>query len=192
MSKVNNYNVLVPLMKEKKKYSQIYIYLIILITVILTGLRIIFYFISVETLSENNFLYIIIRNRDLNFRTLYDLMDNGIIHFYRENPITQDKALYLYFWYFFFYPFYTIPFEISIYIWDLLRLFSTIYIATSINKITEDQREISFFFLGNGCNNHDLWSSMFIGFFNSETNESIFCNLSKPSCSVLPKLSGCK
>lgn len=149
MSKVNNYNIQVPLMKKKKKYTPIYISLIILITVILTGLRIIFYLISVETLPENSFLYIIGRNRDLNFRTLYDLMDNGIFHYYRENPITQDKALYLYFWYFFFYPFYAIPLEISIYIWDLLRLFSTIYIATIINKITENQREISIFFILN-------------------------------------------
>jgi hypothetical protein len=90
---------------------------------------------------------LLVSNRDLNFKTNYDLMSNGVFHYYEENPLLDEKAIYLYFWYFIFYPFYILPYEISLYLWDLLRLSSAIYIALKIEKITSDNRELYFFFL---------------------------------------------
>ena len=133
-------------MREIKLYFKISILIIVIISIVLTIFRVTFYFIA-ESTPENSFLYIMIKNRDLNFRTIYNLMDNGLFNYYKEHPLIEKKALYLYFWYFLFYPFHVIPFEISIYIWDLLRLISTIYIISNIKKITEDEKDILFFYL---------------------------------------------
>jgi len=138
------------LSKEKREsYILFYILIIILITVVLIAFRIIFFFFQDEPQS----LFIIdllMRNRDLNFKTNYDLMHNGIINYYEENPLISDLAIYLYFWYFIFYPFYIIPLEISVYVWDLLRIISTIYIAINISKIIKNRRDLLFFFLFSG------------------------------------------
>ena len=138
------------LSKEKREsYILIYILIIILITAVLIALRIIFLFFQEETPG----LFIIdllIRNRDLNFKTNYNLMHNGIIHYYEVNPLMNETAIYLYFWYFIFYPFYIIPQEISLYVWDLLRIITTIYIAINISKIIENRRDLLFFFLFSG------------------------------------------
>ncbi|MFX1501790.1 MAG: glycosyltransferase 87 family protein [Promethearchaeota archaeon] len=132
------------LTKEKRdSYLFFYIFVIVLISAFLIALRIIFYFFQEE--SAITFIDLLIRNRDLNFKTNYDLMNNGIIHYYED-----ETAIYLYFWYFIFYPFYLIPFEISIYIWDLLRLITTIYIAVNIHKIVENKKDLLFFFLFSG------------------------------------------
>jgi len=133
-------------MKEIKHWSNVIIYTVICITLILIILRILFYFINIELLSENSLIFIMMKNRDLNFKSLYNLMDNGIIFYYQEHPFTQDKAIYLYFWFFIFYPFYLMPMEVSMYIWDLLRLISTIFIIVKIRRITENERDILYFY----------------------------------------------
>lgn len=136
--------------KEKREsYILIYILIIILITAVLIALRIIFFFFQEE--SQGLFIIdLLMRNRDRNFKTNYDLMHNGIIHYYEQNPLINETAIYLYFWYFIFYPFYIIPLEISVYVWDLLRFISTIYIAINISKIIENKRDLLFFFLFSG------------------------------------------
>lgn len=136
--------------KEKREsYILIYILIIIFITAILIALRIIFYIFQDES-TGLPFLDILVRNRDLNFKTNYALMHNGIIHYYEENPLTNEGAIYLYFWYFIFYPFYSIPLEISLYLWDLLRIISTIYIAIKIKKLVKNNRDLLWFFLFSG------------------------------------------
>ena len=136
--------------KEKREsYVLFYILIIILISAFLVALRIIFYFFQEES-SGLFIIDLLMRNRDLNFKTNYDLMHNGIIHYYENNPLLDEKAIYFYFWYFIFYPFYMIPLEISLYIWDLLRLFTMIYIAVNIHKIIENRRDLLFFFLFSG------------------------------------------
>ncbi|MFX1273423.1 MAG: hypothetical protein ACFFBP_15450 [Promethearchaeota archaeon] len=134
-------------MEELKKYKNIFLIIIIVITIILIILRIIFYFIQIVSPSDNLFFYVLIRNRDLNFKTLYTLMDNGIFDIYKENPLTGDKMIYLYYWYFIFFPFYLIPLDISVYVWDVLRLFTTIYIVLNIEKITQNKEDMLFFFI---------------------------------------------
>ena len=135
--------------EKEKPYLPIYILTIIIITISLTSLRIIFYIFE-DDLSDSFFIELLIRNRDLNFKTNYNLMDNGLLHYYEKNALVDDKALYLYFWYFIFYPFHIIPLEISIYIWDLLRLVTTIFIAIKIKRIINNNRDLLFFFLFSG------------------------------------------
>ncbi len=138
------------LSKEKKEsYILIYILIIIFITAVLVALRITFSFFQEE--SPGLFIIdLLMRNRDLNFKTNYDLMYNGIIHYYEYNPVINERAIYLYFWYFIFYPFYIIPQDISIYLWDLLRVIATIYIVINISKIIENRRDLLFFLLFSG------------------------------------------
>lgn len=135
--------------EERESYLLIYILIIIMITTVLIVLRIIFYFFQ-EDSSGLLIFDLLMRNRDLNFRTNYDLMHNGIIQYYEDNPLVNEKAIYLYFWYFIFYPFYIIPLEISIYLWDLLRFISTIYIAIKIKKLVKSRKDLLFFFLFSG------------------------------------------
>ena len=133
-------------MKIKSEFSKRYIIFVIITTLILVCTRIVFYYFQDE-LSGFFFMDLLMSNRDLNFKTNYDLMSNGVFHYYEENPLLDEKAIYLYFWYFIFYPFYILPYEVSLYLWDLLRLSSAIYIALKIEKITSDNRELYFFFL---------------------------------------------
>jgi hypothetical protein len=133
-------------MKIKSAFSKRYIIFVIITSLFLVCTRIIFYYFQDE-LSGFFFMDLLMSNRDLNFKTNYDLMSNGVFHYYEENPLLDEKAIYLYFWYFIFYPFYILPYEISLYLWDLLRLSSAIYISLKIEKITSDNRELYFFFL---------------------------------------------
>jgi len=142
-------NELAFLKEKRESFVLIYILIIIMITAVLIALRIIFYFFQEES-TGMLIIEILMRNRDLNFTTNYDLMRNGLIHYYEYNPLTDGYAIYLYFWYFIFYPFSIIPLEISLYIWDLLRFISTIYIAIKISKIIENRRELLIFFLFSG------------------------------------------
>lgn len=136
--------------KEKRaSYLLIYILIIILITAVLISLRIVFSYFQEES-QGLFFIDLLMKNRDLNFKTNYDLMHNGIIQYYEDNPLTDETAIYLYFWYFIFYPFYIIPLEISLYLWDLLRFISTIYIAINISKKIKERRDLLFFFLLSG------------------------------------------
>lgn len=133
-------------MKIRSAFSKRYIIFVIITTLILFCFRIVFYYFQDE-LSGFFFMDLLMKNRDLNFKTNYDLMHNGVFQYYEENPLLDQKAIYLYFWYFIFYPVYILPYEISLYLWDLLRLSSAIYIALKIEKITSDNRELYFFFL---------------------------------------------
>lgn len=132
--------------ETRQHYTLLNIFIIIIITIALIILRIIFTFFK-EELSGIFFIDLLMKNRDLNFRTNYDLMQNGVFNYYEENPLINGSAIYLYFWYFIFYPFYIIPFEISIYIWDILRFISMIYISINIYKIAQNRQNLLIFFV---------------------------------------------
>lgn len=134
---------------KRKSYFLTYLIVIIIITSFLIALRIIFFLFQEES-SGSTFIDLLMRNRDLNFKTNYDLMQNGFIHYYEENPLIDEKAIYLYFWYFIFYPFYSIPYGISIYVWDFLRFISTIYVAIKLKDLFVDKRDLLYFFLLSG------------------------------------------
>lgn len=179
-------NELTSLKKKREPYVVHYIIIIILITITLIVLRIIFYFFQ-EGSTGFFLIDLLIRNRDLNFKTNYELMHNGILHYYEENPLINEVAVYLYFWYFIFYPFYIIPSEISLYIWDLLRFISTIYIAIKINKIIENRRDLLFFFLFSGIGyfsdmylNNTNWLIQFFlyeSYVQLEKNKKVFSGI---------------
>lgn len=83
---------------------------------------------------------------DADFYILLDHMRGGLTHFYDENK--ARAAIYLYYWYFLFFPFYVIPSDISIYLWDLFRLTTYLYIINNIQKISKDDFVVySFIFL---------------------------------------------
>ncbi|MFW9864680.1 MAG: hypothetical protein ACFFEN_01150 [Candidatus Thorarchaeota archaeon] len=135
--------------EQQESHLLIYILFIIMITAVLISLRIIFIYMQGKP-STSFFFDLLIHNRDLNFKTNYELMQNGIIHYYDEQALIDERAIYIYFWYFIFYPFYLMPLNISLYIWDLFRIISTIYIAIKISKIIKLKRDLLFYFLLSG------------------------------------------
>ena len=74
-------------------------------------------------------------SKDYDYRLLLKGMDNGLINFY--DPITDYDwpPYYLYFWFFLFFPMYLMPFEIGVYVWDILRLVMGIFIINEAPKI---------------------------------------------------------
>ena len=128
--------------REGRTLHLYYIAGIIGVAIILIIMRIIF------DLSET--FYELSLLRDVDFKTLYDLQENGLFEYYDHPSIAGFRALYLYFWYFLFYPVYLLPPEIGVYVWDGLRLLSSIYIAKNIYKITENSLDIILFFILSG------------------------------------------
>ena len=126
-------------LKEKRQLSSYYINGIIIITIVLIVLRIIFYFLR----SDANL--IITGGRDADFILIKGMMDSGLVNFYNNT-----RMPYLYYWYFIFYPVYILPTPIGVYVWDVLRLISVMYIAKNINQVTDDEKDLLFFFLFSG------------------------------------------
>ncbi len=137
------------LINEKKPFLKLYLCVIISITITLLILRVVFSYISYSEFGKYGDM---IEARDVDFRILYALMRRGIFKYYNIDYILFQRALYLYHWYFIFFPFYLIPLDISVYIWDALRFISTIYIANNIYKITNKRSNVFylFFFTGTG------------------------------------------
>ena len=67
-------------MKIKSAFSRRYIIFVIITTLFLFCLRIVFYYFQDE-LSGFFFMDLLMSNRDLNFKTNYDLMSNGVFHY---------------------------------------------------------------------------------------------------------------
>ena len=122
------------IMSEDKKYpiTLIFIYIIIIITIVLTVLRIIFYFTD-----ENAFTVL----RDYDYGIFFSESKLGIIEIHKPGSGT----FYLYYFYIMFFPFSLIPLNIGVYIWDVGRLISTIYVFKNIEKISEDRKNIVVF-----------------------------------------------
>lgn len=147
--------------KVDKSIQMYYIYGIIVITVILMIIRISIYFIELDDIATT----LVFGGRDADLHLLFNSMDDGLVNFYEsENP-------YLYFAYILFFPIYIIPFEISVYIWDFLRLISVIYIVKNIYKITDDKNDLYVFYffsiigyLVDGFLNNSNWLILFLLF----------------------------
>jgi hypothetical protein len=82
---------------------------------------------------------------DADFNILIDHMKGGLAHFYDEDK--KVAAIYLYYWYFIFLPFYIIPPQISVYLWDFLRLVTYLYVINNIHKISKKDFAIYTFIL---------------------------------------------
>lgn len=97
-------------------------------------------------------------SRDVDFKILLEGLKNGLVHFY--DPILVPEGVpdwppyYLYFWYFIFYPMGLIPFEVGVYIWDILRLIASSYIVLKGFKIIKNRTNLKCFYF-----------TMAVGFF---------------------------
>ncbi|NVM44028.1 MAG: DUF2029 domain-containing protein [Candidatus Lokiarchaeota archaeon] len=89
-------------------------------------------------------------SRDVDFRILLLGLENGLIDFY--DPVFVPEGVpdwppyYLYFWYFIFYPMGLIPFEIGVYVWDILRLIISSYIVLKAFKIIKNRTNLLWFY----------------------------------------------
>ncbi len=118
------------------------VYLLISMTIFLIITRIIVNLIDLPLFLDGS--------RDVDFRILLLGLKNGLIDFY--DPIIVPEGVpdwppyYLYFWYFIFYPMGFIPFEIGVYIWDILRLVLSSYIVLKGFKIIKNRTNLLWFY----------------------------------------------
>ena len=129
---------------EEKPFLKLYLIAIILITIVVTSFRVATYFIPLDKSSTNLFM-ILMRGRDIDFVILRHWMDNGLFGMYNPPPGYIFGHFYLYHWYFIFLPFYYLPLDISVYIWDVLRLVAVVYVAINVYKITKEKKNLILF-----------------------------------------------
>jgi len=125
--------------EQEYPFHLIFIISLIIITIILTIMRIFLYF------NESN--YFINSRRDYDFIILREGIKNGLINFYDPIEGSAWPPYYLYFWYFIFYPMYLIPIEIGLYIWDILRLISVVYVFIKAKELFENQTDLIIFYI---------------------------------------------
>lgn len=118
------------------------VYLLIFTAIVLMITRIVVNLIDLPLFLEGS--------RDVDFKILLLGLKNGLINFY--DPVIVPEGVpdwppyYLYFWYFIFYPMGLIPFEISVYIWDLFRLVISSYIVLKGFKIIKNRTNLLWFY----------------------------------------------
>ncbi|MFX0071479.1 MAG: glycosyltransferase 87 family protein [Candidatus Hermodarchaeota archaeon] len=127
-------------MNEKEKYPlhQLFICIFVLISIFLITFRILFNFFYFPELIKIS--------KDYDYRLLLKGMDNGLIHFYDPIDNYDWPPYYLYFWFFLFFPMYLMPFEIGVYVWDILRLVMGIYIVHEAPKIFKSELDLFIFY----------------------------------------------
>jgi len=90
-------------------------------------------------------------SRDVDFKILLLGLKNGLENFYAPVAVPVGvpdwPPYYLYFWYFIFYPMGLFPFEVSVYIWDILRLITSSYVVLRVFKIIKNRTNLLFFYL---------------------------------------------
>jgi len=95
--------------------------------------------------------YLIEISRDVDFNILIRGLNNGIINFYKpiEMPpgIPEWPPYYLYFWYYIFYPMGLLPFEVGVYIWDLLRLITVSFVVYKSFKYFKNRNDLFIFYI---------------------------------------------
>ncbi|MFX0139785.1 MAG: glycosyltransferase 87 family protein [Candidatus Hodarchaeota archaeon] len=127
-------------LKEKEYPIHLYFILILIgITIIFMVLRVLLLFYVINPYIK--------RNKDIDYIILIEGMKNGLINFYDEVEISDWPPYYLYFWYFLFFPMYLIPIEIGLYIWDLLRLISAVYIFFKAKDIFKSTKDLILFYI---------------------------------------------
>lgn len=130
---------------NKKENFVIYknmVYILVIMTIFLFITRIILNIFDFPSILEGS--------RDIDFKILLLGLENGLINFY--NPVENSIEIfdcppyYLYFWYFIFFPMGLLPFEIGVYIWDLLRLLLTSYVILKAFKIIKNSINLKIFY----------------------------------------------
>ncbi|TFG01924.1 MAG: DUF2029 domain-containing protein [Promethearchaeota archaeon] len=125
--------------EQEYPFHLIFIISLIIITIILTIIRIFLYF------NDSN--YFIYSRRDYDFIILREGIHNGLINFYDPIEGSAWPPYYLYFWYFMFYPIYLLPIEIGLYLWDILRLISVVYVFFKAKELFENRTDLIIFYI---------------------------------------------
>jgi hypothetical protein len=118
------------------------VYLLIATTVFLLLSRIVVNILDLPLFLDGS--------RDVDFKILLLGLRNGLVDFY--DPVIVPEGVpdwppyYLYFWYFLFFPMGLVPFEIGIYIWDILRLIISSYIVLKGFKIIKSRTNLLWFY----------------------------------------------
>ncbi|MFX1478729.1 MAG: glycosyltransferase 87 family protein [Promethearchaeota archaeon] len=130
-------------MNGETKYPihKYFMYLFVIITVLFVILRILLYFFDISPWIK--------ATKDIDFKILLEGMNNGLVHFYDPISISNWPPYYLYFWYFLFFPIYILPPQglISIYVWDILRLFLTMLVIKESSKIFKNKKDLLIFYI---------------------------------------------
>ncbi|TXT60459.1 MAG: conserved membrane protein of unknown function [Promethearchaeota archaeon] len=84
--------------------------------------------------------------KDIDYRIFVGGMENGLQNFYDEVEGFDYPPYYLYFWYFIFFPFYILPFNLGIYFWDLLRMILTTITINNVSKTFKYKKNIYLFY----------------------------------------------
>lgn len=124
--------------KKNRNIYLVYISSIILISVIYILFRIYFYF------YQNSLIYDL---RDSDYLMLYEFQLDGLSNYYKYPCFSGLYNLYLYYFYFISYPFFLIPPNIGVYIWDICRIIVTIYIARKILEMNDNPADLLVFFI---------------------------------------------
>ena len=131
------------LINDEKPFFKLFSLVIIIITAFLIIARIVITILYPEGAVPTDVISSFIDGKDRDFKILLLWMENGFFEMYL--PPGSDPNFfghfYLYHWYFIFFPFYIMPTWLSFYIWDMLRLFTTIYVAYRFYEITVDKKE---------------------------------------------------
>ncbi|TFG23267.1 MAG: DUF2029 domain-containing protein [Promethearchaeota archaeon] len=125
--------------EQEYPFHLIFIISLIIITIILIIIRIFLYF------NDSN--YFIYSRRDYDFIILREGIKNGLINFYDPIEGSAWPPYYLYFWYFMFYPMYLLPIEIGVYVWDILRLISVVYVFFKAKEIFGSRTDLIIFYI---------------------------------------------
>lgn len=128
--------------ERETPFHKYFIYIFVTITISFIILRIILYFSDITPWIKET--------KDIDFKILLEGMKNGLINFYDPIiPISDWPPYYLYFWYFIFFPLYIFPLEglISVYVWDILRLFLTIIVIRKSNKMFKNKKDLLIFYI---------------------------------------------
>jgi hypothetical protein len=131
-------------MEEEEHYTvhTNMVYLLIATTIFLMLSRIIVYIFDLPLFLDGS--------RDVDFKILLLGLKNGLVNFY--DPVIVPEGVpdwppyYLYFWYFIFFPMGLVPFEIGIYIWDIMRLVICSYIVLKGFKIIKNRTNLLWFY----------------------------------------------
>ena len=116
----------------------VYIGAIILISIIYLLIRIYFYF------YQNSIIYDL---RDSDYLMLYEFHLDGLSDYYKYPCFAGFYQFYLYYFYFISYPFFLLPPNIGVYIWDICRIIVTIYIARKVLEMNDNPADLLVFFI---------------------------------------------
>ena len=127
--------------EEKYPIHKYFIYLFIVISVSFIVLRIFLFFFEISPWIQDT--------KDIDFKILLEGMKNGLVNFYDPITISGWPPYYLYFWYFLFFPIYSIStnYLVGVLVWDALRLILTVLVVRESSKVFKNKKDLLIFYI---------------------------------------------